>query len=973
MKLSLLFLLLFTRLACFGQDFHARQVSGLPTEVVYDLLADSRGFIWVGHAQGLSRYDGLSFTHFDNRQQTTLGATDLVEDRQGRIWCHNFNGQVFYVENEQMKLFDAYKASEESGYPRMQINGDDLFITSDRGLFICHTPTLSFRYLTDTLPDRSKTIAIAGQKAVTFDGQHWMGYQKDDRLKELSFVNASGTSVNPSSITLYPLHLNNRLYGYNNFLRQVFEMRLEKEQVVLKKVLPLEGVVNTLSETDEKVWIHTKLGSFTAEGGQTIMGYNLTDKVTDKEGNNWYGSLQAGLLFEPRYQWWKKVDGIPLYDHDFIRCIKQQSSATIYGTQHGKIWIKKEDGKTTQAELPSVAGAVEKMFLLPNGTILIAPSLGMYLLDPATGQLHQLSVISTVNGIDFKGDTVFIAYPLALSSISLRPDNRAPFLQPGFTGSSVDSLSKAVSSEEKSIGEKCFAVAFNPSSRLLYAAFKNGLSTVQGRVISPVFYKGQKLFTSSLLVSGTRVYAATFGNGLMILQKDSIRKISAPEGLFSDVILKMKLFGSHLYLVESKGIQVWDTEKERIIASLPLPGDLNGSVYDVLEDGQGVLLATASGLYRLPMSRLQDQNYLKTYLLFVKTGSRDLTGFNAPELSYDDNSIRFRLAAPSYVYPHSTYFMYRLKGGSDTSWQKTEPGVSSVSFESLRPGQYLFEAYAINFQNQRASKPITFRFNVNKPWWQENWFYLLMAIILLFIAWNLARMKIKMVRKENRLALERLQLQDELRQSLLNTIKAQMNPHFIFNALNTIQSFVYADDKEKASAYLGKFSDLIRKVLEGSSRQSVRLDEEIELLRIYLDIEKARYDQALEVSFYVDPLLDTQEFFLPSMLVQPYIENALRHGLLHKKGLKKLTVSFIRQGTEGLEIKIEDNGIGRQESRRINANRVGHKSFATSANERRLELINQLRKNKIILQIIDKEDIADSGTIIILTIPLKNQ
>ena len=141
-----------------AQDFKAQKVKGLPTDEVYALLADSKGFIWVAHSLGISRYDGVSFTNFHHPKEMGLGITDLLEDQQGRIWLHNFNGQIFYIEKEEMHLLKEYRFEQESSFPRMAVLGNELVASSDKGLFICNTQNLQCKYLyydTSNLQTRS--------------------------------------------------------------------------------------------------------------------------------------------------------------------------------------------------------------------------------------------------------------------------------------------------------------------------------------------------------------------------------------------------------------------------------------------------------------------------------------------------------------------------------------------------------------------------------------------------------------------------------------------------------------------------------------------------------------------------------------------------------------------------------------------------------------------------------------------------
>jgi len=198
-----------------------------------------------------------------------------------------------------------------------------------------------------------------------------------------------------------------------------------------------------------------------------------------------------------------------------------------------------------------------------------------------------------------------------------------------------------------------------------------------------------------------------------------------------------------------------------------------------------------------------------------------------------------------------------------------------------------------------------------------------------------------------------------------------MNPHFFFNALNTIQSYIYTNDKLQAANYLNQFSELTRMVLDMSNRDLITLSEELRALQLYLDLEALRFEDKLHYKLEVEPNLQTDVHWLPPMLIQPYVENAIKHGLLHSKNRWELLVKF-SLGAEGLIIVIDDNGVGRKKSEQLNAHRYRqHESFAMSANAKRLEILNKGLTNVISIQIIDKYDALGmaAGTTVELHVP----
>ncbi|WCO01072.1 tetratricopeptide repeat-containing sensor histidine kinase [Psychroserpens ponticola] len=238
-----------------------------------------------------------------------------------------------------------------------------------------------------------------------------------------------------------------------------------------------------------------------------------------------------------------------------------------------------------------------------------------------------------------------------------------------------------------------------------------------------------------------------------------------------------------------------------------------------------------------------------------------------------------------------------------------------------------------------------------------------------------AQKKAELVTIELKETQKRLAVEKQYKDSELKALKAQMNPHFIFNALNSIQDYIVLNQKNLASDYLGKFADLIRNYLHFSDTGFISIPDEVHNLNLYLELEKLRFEESLEYSIHLDDNANFEEFNIPTMLIQPYIENALKHGLLHKKDNRKLSISISKFSDKIVECVIEDNGIGREKSKEINQKRASHhKSFALKATTERLDLLNYGRDKKIGVEFIDlKVNNEAVGTKVILKIPiLKN-
>jgi LytS/YehU family sensor histidine kinase len=257
-------------------------------------------------------------------------------------------------------------------------------------------------------------------------------------------------------------------------------------------------------------------------------------------------------------------------------------------------------------------------------------------------------------------------------------------------------------------------------------------------------------------------------------------------------------------------------------------------------------------------------------------------------------------------------------------------------------------------------------FRIQPPAWQQWWFWLLGLVLFMILSLIAFRIYAGQMQR-------RQKLREALIQSQLSALRARMNPHFIYNILNSIQGLVFSGQKEEAAENIGAFSHMMRRVLDFSARQMVSLDEELETLSTYLSIEKLRMPD-LEYHLEVDPTLSPARQQLPSMIVQPIVENAVHHGLYHLNGAKALWLRFKKQ-EDFLVIDVEDHGIGREAAIRLRQRRRRHEPFAESATEQRIALMSQLLGSPIRMEVKDlfNAEGQPAGTLVQLFIPLTHE
>jgi streptogramin lyase len=331
-------------------------------------------------------------------------------------------------------------------------------------------------------------------------------------------------------------------------------------------------------------------------------------------------------------------------------------------------------------------------------------------------------------------------------------------------------------------------------------------------------------------------------------------------------------------------------------------------------------------------------------------------------IPYKDNYFSMEFAALDYRDSPKLQYAYELEGVNN-SW--VNAGTQRFcSYSNLSPGDYLFRIKAANSYGVWNEKGISILIHIIPPIYLTSWFKWSVGVLMLLLIVGLVYWRIDFVQRKE--LNKRRMVESELQ-----ALRLQMNPHFIFNSLNAIQNFVINTDAEKATEYLSKFAKLMRMILENSKQQTIPLKDEIEFLRLYLEIESVRFEERFDYEIQVDPALPG-DFGIPSMLLQPYIENAIRHGLLHRTSRGNLNIKLALLD-DTIVASIKDDGIGRKKAMEIKE-RQGHsyKAFGMEITHDRLKILNSFRKKEMKLNIIDLYDELGepNGTQIDITIPV---
>ena len=413
------------------------------------------------------------------------------------------------------------------------------------------------------------------------------------------------------------------------------------------------------------------------------------------------------------------------------------------------------------------------------------------------------------------------------------------------------------------------------------------------------------------------------------------------------------------------------------------PSYVSREYFTIVKDGDFIWVANINQLYRfyLPALQTNEPLTLETTLppdiihpiqlyihrFWVNENEKQLP-LTRISLANDENNLRFVFACKGATMYDSVLFSYRLKG-YEKNWH-TGYG-TTLQYNNIGHGNYELEIKVEKSPFKDVPKILNIPISIAAKWWQTWWFKMLLAAVISFILIYAYRQRVKAIKDKAKV---KNNYEKKIAEVEMKALRAQMNPHFIFNCLNSINKYIVKNDHITASNYLTRFSKLIRRILDNSATGIITLETEIETLELYMQMEAMRFHDKFNYEVSIDPAIDTATTLVPSMLIQPYVENAIWHGLLHKEiGNSILKISFTKNTAAQLEINIEDNGIGRKKAATIKSkDAVKNASQGMQITNDRLELIKNLYGITATAEIIDLYDELNvaTGTKIIISLPL---
>ncbi|THU34888.1 hypothetical protein FAM09_23125 [Niastella caeni] len=966
---------------------------GLPQAFISGLVQDQQGFIWIGTRDGLARYDGIQFKLYNHLPGDTgsLAAntiSNLYIDRHSRLWIVYESGDIDILNTITEVLFHfsrhlAYKAiyRKLKGYGSVvqsvaeDGNGNIWMPAQNGGVFIYNPVQNSLQFFSDSALNlhknrisgitsmRGNILLVTDTALVTmntnrqiidikpyhFNRPHLFNARtpwKDNR----PIVRSNGDIVIPDEDRLLIYKANRRLFTVMPLPRQTIYLTSpmvmdDKENIYFDN----NGIIYMLSPDNRlQVWRPRK--------GRNP---NTISMLFDCSGILWTGGNASGItLYDLRLP---HINGFP-YNHDFFQDVLQRyamvpagnmqsafiNTADNFMIRHatakdGAIWFSVSGGDTA---------FTSKLCYLYKGRM----NTMVFNYASATAPRHTgipglaFSKKGMLWGIDSRFRPVHF-------NINTRTVSVYPSLYPlsGFNDLLID-------------GENIFWITSMSHGLFRYDMTTQKLQHFEQNDVPGQLPSGQLLDMENDPDDSTIMWIASLGGGLIRFDKTTNRArcFTTKDGLPNNTVYAIVPDSRGIFWCSSnKGIFSFNPRTAEVRSFTTKDGLLNDEFnrYQFLQLPNGMIAFGGVGSYtafdplainadefepHVVLTGLSINNEHADYGQPGSPFSQSVNSLSQITLPWHKNFLSFSFAALEYNIPGKLQYRYRLTG-IDEKWVYAQSG-NTATYTNVPQGSYELQINATNTSGKWSSHVKKMRLVIIPPLWKTAWFLTSVVILSALLVFLIIYSRIKSIRKKEK---QQLRVERELMELEAGALRAQMNPHFIFNCLSAIKLLIQEDKKQEAITYLTTFSKLIRNQLHNSQKE-ISLEEELKTCRLYLQMEALRFGPGLTFDFEVEEEANIYSLMVPPLLIQPFIENAIWHGILPREKGGKVTIKVTDREDHVLCI-IDDDGIGREQSMRNKlAIADAHASQGLQLTQNRMHLYNVLYQRGANITITDK-------------------
>lgn len=978
MKINVLKYTLITLIALFFQAKPARAQTlylphyttkeGLPSNNCYFTLQDKKGYIWVATDAGVSRFDGSNFENFsvdDGLPDNQI--LQLKEDSKGRIWflalngqlSYFYNGKIYNSENEKklklLKLNAVVVSFFEDSKGRIWFgtNKNTIACWNEQSVLLYHSSNKQKQFINAFIHEDSKgnIWAYSTQALHVFIERDFVLI--NDSIRPLSYK----TSLNLANKSMYFLDKN----GLNL-----------KTGFTVKKILTISP--DLLNNSPGYIYTNEKELWLSNSGGVYILGFNGTKKqilkdvdvnqvIRDRNENMWF-TTKNGIyrLPDPKER---------LYILNTESGLSTNTIKSITKDTKNRLWLGLSDAKINLLEVTTKKIQTinipdkKKYFNIKQFKLDTARNTMYFSSDYGLGKLENIYAEKPkFSGLKEANNSVFV-----VKNFSLDQDKKLALALSSGVVIISDRINKlefnALNYKEKQdyFKERSYSVYFDHQQNLWFSNL-NGVSEFGKGNLTKHYEKNPALTKriNDIKELPNRIFAmATDGYGILFMANQKIvAHITQSDGLNNNIINKLFVKDQYLWAISNNGVnRISFKNNKASITSFDYANDLlSDDLNDLYIDDNTAYFATNNGLVYFNFNLTsQVKSAPKIYISSI-THNKVPLDLSSSSFSFEpeEHNLVLNYSAVDFKNKQITY-RYRLKG--DVKWTETKN--RRLELSALEPDTYTFEVSAKSQDNQ-WSKPARINFELEKHFWQTWWFF---SILIALGASLLYIITVNITKRQKNKEQEQLLLKNKTLMLEQRALQAMMNPHFVFNVMNSIQHYINTSNTSLANRVLTGFAKLIRKNLEICTKSYINLEEEVDYLNLYLSLEKNRFGEKFKYRITIDPQIDKEESYIPSMLLQPFIENAIWHGIMPQEEGGEVDININQQDEAYLEINIIDNGVGIDNS--LKQKKSGHQSKGMDLTQERINLLNRIEAKPIHLSI--KQN-GLSGTIVSILVPL---
>jgi ligand-binding sensor domain-containing protein len=961
---SLLILGIFFPLKYFPQQYNFKNYSvesGLPYVQIFAMFQDSKGNLWSGGYGGASEFNGKIFKNYSPKNGLANHYVNaIIEDQFHLITIGTIDG---------LSVIDKMKGrisnySVKDGLPSNNVTSFcldpriGLWTGTNKGLCIWDgKKVIPVPYF--------KNINIACLLCTTKYGV-LVGTNKglfaQDKNSKQFYVVADG--INVTSIA--QSNDKNIIYvGTDNGL-YIFDLEKKTSNVFhINNGLIDENITSVLCQKNGIVWIGSKTGLISFNGKEFTyynIGFDnnsnhIRSLLFDYEDNLWIGTHSG--LFKYRGK------GFTVYDRQnglgsaFIYQIARDVSDNLWISTENNGVYKFSNGffKNYSVKQGLLSNSIYAILPFDDGSVWFGGEKGISVFkneiiqsSPFDKSFKQEAPINCFYK-DSK-NVVWIGGQNGLSSMKKNGD------------SFITTYYKLPVKTNENTGYAVWSIIEDDNGNIWAGTYLAGLFKLEKNQFIQQAISSPEGVTTALDLCKDKygnLYAATLNGVLMFnINKHSYKFISEKDGLSSELVYAIGITKDNHYLWAgtNQGINRIDLKKLQYdIVEITKYGKADGfagvesNSHGIFEDNDSsIWFGTVNGLIKYtPKEFVENDNLSKTNITNIKLGYDDTLLANTSVLPYYLNNISFYFDGISLTDPEKVLYSYKLEG-YDKDWSPYTD-VNNTKYDNLPPGKYTFKVKSCNNEGIWNIEPAIFSFTIKPPFYKTWWFILFCLLAISGIVIIIFRLRVLQIKRKQQIEFEHLV---EVSKAELTALRAQMNPHFVFNALNSIQHYILNSKGDEAVKYLSKFAKLIRIILNNSEKPITTINEDIEAIKLYLELEKMRFENKFDYSINIDSSIDGDYDEIPPMLIQPYLENAILHGINPKEGNGQIYIS-IKVVNQFIKISIKDDGIGREKSKAVQSLQPAarHKSLGMKITKDRVRILNTIHQSNLNVNIID--------------------